>query len=190
MNLLKIYMKLLFIKNRISYLFIVLSIIVTYIVTSITMIYTENVLILNSEPTFSNMHYISISIRTVFIIAGITFVVSQYFNNMKSSVRDYNILRGLGATKKNIRCFIYVQMIFLIIISIPIGLLSGNLLAGLLIRCVGTISLNENVLEWMASATTFYILAGVILFIIIIIGVFLEREITKSPLANIFSDNL
>ncbi|MDD3174190.1 MAG: FtsX-like permease family protein [Herbinix sp.] len=188
MKLLRTYSKLMIVRNYLNYLFVVLSIVVTYILSAITMVYMDNILILSTESLYSNLHYIYISVRTIFFIAGITFVISQYYNIMKSSMRDYYILRGLGATKNTIRILIILQIIFLMVVSIPIGLLGGYILTGYIINFLGKFSLNHNTLEWIASSTTFFLLAGATCCLIISIGVYLEIGVRKMPLSNILSD--
>lgn len=188
MYLLGTYSKLMFIRNHFNYLRVILSIILTYIILAIIMVYMDNVLILSTEPVYTNMHYIFISIRTIFFIAGITYIINQYHSIMKSGMRDYCILRGLGATRNIIRILIFLQMLFLVIISIPIGLLGGYMLTGFIVRFLDEFSIEYHTIDWVVSSTTFYLAAGAFCCFILSIGIYLERGVRKMPLSNILSD--
>jgi predicted lysophospholipase L1 biosynthesis ABC-type transport system permease subunit len=133
------------------------------------------------------MLYIYIGIRTIFFIAGITFIISQYYNIMKSSIKDYCILRGLGASKHNIQSLIFIQVVFLIIISIPVGLYCGYLLTGMIIHLLGNYTVEQNTMNWIVSTNTFYAVAGVTCLLIIAIGIYLEIGTRKMSISDIFS---
>lgn len=189
MNLLKTYLKLVFIRHRFNYILVIFSIIAAYIAIAITMIYIDNILVLSTENKSANIRYLYISIRTIFMIGGITFVISQYYNIMKSGVRDYCILKALGATKHNIRILIFVQIIFLIVITIPMGLFGGYIITGSILSLLGGFSLNQNTLRIIDSSSTFLLIAGAACCFIISLGIYLEIGIRKMPLSNILSDN-
>ncbi len=188
MFLLSKFSKLVLYKNYLSYLRIIFSIILTYVLLAFTIVYMDNVLILSTEPVYSNLHNIFISIRTIFFMAGITFIIYQYYNIMKSSVREYCILRGLGATKNTIRILILLQMFFLLIISIPIGLSGGYYITGLILRFIEDFTVKYYKIDWIVSSTTFCLTAVAFCCFIISLGIYLERGIRKMPLSCILSD--
>lgn len=189
MNLVKAYFKLLLIRNRANYLFVALSTIICYLVVSITMIYIDNILILSSDSIYSNMHYIYIGIRTVIFLAGVTFIIHQYYNILKSGARDYGIFKGLGATNRDLINLLFIQVILLIVISILVGMLGGYFLTGLITRFISEYSLNHKVMEGVASSTAFFIASGSSCLIITIIGAFLWNGIKKQPVSDLFSDS-
>lgn len=177
------------IRNRFNYLMVVFSIAFAYLIIAVMMIYIDNIIVLSSQREYSDLRYLYISLRTVLLIGGIIFAINQYYNIMKSSIRDFCIMRGLGATNQNIRSLISLQVILLIIISIPIGLLGGYLLTSLFLGLLEEFSLDQNTLKWIASSTTFAVTAGVTCCFIISTGIYLERESRKIPLSDILSDN-
>lgn len=190
MNLLKTYSKLIIKRNKFNYLLIILSIIAIYIVVSVLMVYIDNILILSSEFMFPSFRYLYISIRTVFLIGGITFISSQYYNIMNSGMRDYCILKSLGATKHVIQFLITIQMIFLILLTIPIGLYSGYILSSMILNSLSKFTINNNTKELLDSTNTFYLIAGVACCLIISIGIYLERGIRKMPVSSILTDHV
>ncbi|HWT74600.1 MAG TPA: FtsX-like permease family protein [Mobilitalea sp.] len=187
LNLLKTYLKLMLIRNKLNYLLIILSIIAGYITVSVVMVYIDNVLILSSESIYPDINYIYIGIRTVLIIGGIILIINQYYNIMKSGLRDYCILKSIGATRINIRILILLQVACLLVISIPVGLYSGYLLSNLIIDSLGSFSLNSETRELIDSTETFFVAAGIAFCVISFSGIYIERGIHKMPLNNILS---
>jgi Putative GTPases (G3E family) len=189
MNMLRTYSKLMIVRNYLNYLYVILSIIITYLLVAVLMIYMDNVSILSGGSEHSNLHYIYITIRSIFFLGGFTFIISQYYNIMKSGTKDYCVLKGLGATNDTIRYLIFLQTIFLIFISIPVGLLSGYLLTGKITDFLENYMVARDTLDWINTSVTFYITAGVICCFIISIGIYQERRLRKMPLSKIFLDN-
>lgn len=188
-NLLKTYFKLMIVRNKLYYLYIIISIVLSYIAISAIMIYIDNTLILGSDFIYPSFRYIYISIRTVFIIGGILLIVSQYYNVMKSSIRDYCILKTLGATKNIIRMLIFIQIVFLMIITSPIGLYTGYILSNLIINSLGSFSLNSSSKDLINSSNTFYLIAGIASCIIIGFGIYLEWGVRKMRISSFILGN-
>ncbi len=188
MNLLKMYLKLILYKNKTSYLYLILSIIITYISIAVLMVYIDNVLILSTDYTYSSFQYLFLSIRTVFIIAGVSFVASQYYSIMKSGLMNYYILKSLGATKRNIRVLLLIQALLLIFITLPVGLYSGYMLCGIVLKGLSEFTLNSSTREMFSSISPCFTIAAATSCIIFSIGIYLERGINKRSLSNIMSD--
>jgi len=142
-------------RYRRSYLYVVLSMVSAYIMISIITIYIDNIMAPSMKLPYRNMHYIYVSIRTIFVIGGITLLINQYYNIMKSSTRDYCILKALGATKYNIRKLILMQAILLFIITIPLGLFLGHTLTNSILNIFADVTMNDNVVDRIASSNTF-----------------------------------
>jgi ABC-type antimicrobial peptide transport system permease subunit len=189
MKLLRTYIKLMVVRNKWNYLLVILSIIATYVTMAVIMVYIDNFLILSDDYINTNFRHLYISIRTVFLSAGAALVISQYYNIMKSSLRDYFILKSLGATRYNIRLLIFIQAVFLIVITIPFGFLSGHILTKYMISFMNDFALNNNTTEIMDSTSTFFFIAGITCLFIITIGVHLERGVRNMPLGKIMADN-
>ena len=190
MNLIRTYSKLMLVRNKYNYLIVTLSIILIYIIISVLMIYIDNILILSSEFMFPNFRYLYISIRTVFLIGGITFIISQYYNIMKAGTRDYLIMKSLGATKGIVRSLIVIQIVLLILITIPLGLFSGYLLSNLILNSISDFSLSTHTQDLLDSTRTFYIIAVSACCFIISIGIYLERGISRTPVSSIIIESV
>jgi predicted lysophospholipase L1 biosynthesis ABC-type transport system permease subunit len=109
---------------------------------------------------------------------------------MKSGMRDYYILKSLGATKRIIQVLILIQMMFLILITIPIGLASGYLLSSMVLDSLSEFTLNNTTKELLDSTKTFYLIAGIACCFIISIGIYLERGIRNMSVSSILTDHI
>jgi predicted lysophospholipase L1 biosynthesis ABC-type transport system permease subunit len=137
---------------------------------------------------YQDLGYLYISIRTIFVIGGITLLVYQYYNIMKSGTRDYCILKALGATKHNIRKLILMQVISLIIITIPLGLFLGNRLTNMILNFFADVTMSNSAVDIIDSSNTILLASGSLCAFIICIGIYMERGIQKTSLANILSE--
>jgi len=189
MNLYHSFYKLFVVKYRMSYLFVIVSLIVTYIAVAILTVYIDNVLTLGTEIPFPNLQYIYGSIRTIFILGGITFIIYQYFTIMKASMKDYYILKALGATNHNIRVLLFIQVMLVIVITVPLGLSTGHYFTDLILNLLDGFILNRGTMELVNSSNTYYILTASLCCIIISFGVYMEIGIRKMPLSDIMSDS-
>jgi|GEM_PF-4898614 hypothetical protein len=187
MNLLRTYSKIIFVRNRLNYLRIACSIILAYAMISFMVIYIYSMLSLNSKGT-SELRYTCISILTILLIAVMTLVIYQLYMVMKVGMKDYRILRGLGATNYSISLLNIVHVVILIIISVPVGLFCGYFLTSYLLRFMDRLVPNHIILERITSVSTLSIIAVVICFFIIVIGIHFDRYIRRTPLTNILSE--
>jgi ABC-type antimicrobial peptide transport system permease subunit len=162
--------------------------IATYMIISIITIYIDNIMALSMSLPYKNLRYIYVSIRTIFVVGGVTLLLNQYYSIMKSSTKDYCILKALGATKINIRRLMYIQVVSLIIITIPLGLFLGQMLTNSLLHFFAAIIMNSTTVEVIDSSNTFLLVSGSLCGFIICIGIYLERGVRKMPLSNILSD--
>ena len=181
------YSRILITRNYQKYIQVILTIAVTYLIITFATVYIDSVLSYSTQMENSNLRYIFISILTIFYIAGVTLISYQYYDIMKSGMRDYYILMGLGATKHMIRFLIFIHVALLIFISIPAGLFCGYIFIELMKNFITNISTNESILKNINSTAILMMIAGVIGSLVISIGVYLERNVWKMPLSNILS---
>lgn len=171
-----------------NYLFVLLSIII-YIFIAVIMVFIDNALILGSGFAYPDFHYIYVGIRTIFLLGGVLLIINQYYNIMKSGLRDYYNMKKPGVTKNNFRILILIQVLFLILTTVPIGLFGGYQLTGMLLNSMGSFSIDSRMKELINSINTFYIMSGAASCSIILTGIYLERGIRKLPLSSVLSDN-
>jgi ABC-type lipoprotein release transport system permease subunit len=163
--------------------------IAAYMIITIITIYIDNIQALSMALLYKNLRYLYVSIRTIFVVGGVTLLLNQYYHIMKSSTKDYCILKALGATKCNIRSLIFMHAVLLIITTIPLGLFLGQMLTNGLLHFFAAVIMNSTSVEVIASSNTFLFISGSLCFFIICIGIYLERGIRKMPLSNILSDH-
>lgn len=189
MNIYKTYIKLILLRYRKNYLYVILSMIAAYMIITIITIYIDNIQALSMALLYKNLRYLYVSIRTIFVVGGVTLLLNQYYHIMKSSTKDYCILKALGATKCNIRSLIFMHAVLLIITTIPLGLFLGQMLTNGLLHFFAAVIMNSTSVEVIASSNTFLLISGSLCGFIICIGIYLERGIRKMPLSNILSDH-
>lgn len=183
MNLLRTYSKILIIRNYLNYIRIILSILIAYVLISFTSIYIDSILTLKSLSKDSDLRYTCISILTIMLIAGVTFIIYQFYTVMRLSIKDYIILRELGATYHNIRFLNLLHMFFLMIVSIPIGLYGGFISTSYLITVIGRMVQNRGLHNRITSSSTLFILSGFIISFIIAIGMYMNLRLKRMPLS-------
>ncbi len=180
MSLHKAFYELIFRKNFIRYLLIILSLISSYIATTIFIIYIDNLLLIYSKNDLPQYRYILNGIRAVFVVAIILFIGYQFYNIMKISLRNYIIITTIGASKQQIRMLIILQFLFLLIISIPLGLNIGHYLSCILLNYAENILLKTGLGEIINSNISFSLISVVVIIGIIVLMIDLDRGLWKS----------
>jgi len=189
MELYRTYIKLILLKNKLKYLLIILSIIVSFLAISIITFYIDNILTLNTYLPMQNLSYIFDSFQTLFCIGGITFIIYQYYNTMKSSTSDYSILKALGASGFQIRMMVVIQALTLIILTIPSGILLGDIITRSIIEALMDFTAYNQVISSFNSSMFFILLSILIAIAILIIGFVLEKGIRNMPPTQIYPEN-
>lgn len=189
MALYKTYLKLIIKKNRLNYISVIFTIILSFLAVAIMKVYIDSMLAINSELWIPNMTNIFKNIQSVFCMAGITFVLNRYNNIMKSNIRNYNILMSFGATRHDIRMFMMLQVLLLMIITIPFGA-SGSMLI--------TMAIKKLISEFnlYSSLPSSFNIVTIALIAWLVIGVFLsvlgfkvEKEIKEMSLSQALSED-
>lgn len=180
MSLHKAFYELIIRKNFTRYLLIILSLIASYIAATIFIIYIDNLLVIYSKNDLPQYRYILNSIRAVFVVALILFIGYQFYNIMKISLRSYIIITTIGGTKQQIRMLILLHLLFLIIISIPLGLNIGHYLSCILLNYAENILLKTGLGEIINSNISFSLIAGVVIIGTIVLTIDLDRGLWKS----------
>jgi len=188
-QLLKSFLKIIINKNKVNYLQIVATIITVYIVMTVLLTYINSVLNLVTDSMHPNFLYLYFSMRSVLIIGGLTIIINQYYNIMITNKKDYYILKVLGATKMNIDTLILLQIMLLISITIPTGMLCIYFIRGAISEIFEIQSINNIVKEQTVSNKTFIIIVSVAMCIIIYMGYYLAKGIRKTSLSSILSDH-
>lgn len=189
MKLYSTLIRLTIIKNRRNYLFGVFLIIIALIAITIITIYIENILVMSMELPLPNLRFTFGSIQTIFCISGATFVVDQFNKIMKSNMRDISILKALGATKHNIRVFILLQAVLLIVMTLPMGLVIGIFLTKQILKFLVEVSFYDSINVLFYSGVTFFLISAGICFSIMMIGIDIEKGVRKMPPSQILSES-
>lgn len=101
----------------------------------------------------------------VFILAFLV-VSSIYRLSIYQRIRDYGMLRIIGATKRQVRAVIYLELFLLFIISTPIGILLGLALANGLSGVAGEILVEGGVQIQKVAFASGPIISGIIIVLV------------------------
>ena len=180
MKLQKKFFDIIIYKNRNKYLVVLLSIIIGYIAATFFTIYIDNVLLIYSRDDFPQYHHIYNNIRAVFIISLVFFASYQYYNVMKISRQGYFIFITNRATRRQIRILIFFQILFLLFITITIGLFIGYHFSNILVNYADIMLIDTSFGSMLNSDNTFSLISIVISSIIIVLAIDMDRTLWKS----------
>ncbi len=77
--------------------------------------------------------YVAIVVIIIIIFTSIFCIKNSFDISVTERVRDYGMLRSVGATKRQIKMSVYLEALILSLIGIPLGILSGLLASYILI---------------------------------------------------------
>lgn len=175
-------------RNYKNYLLAILSMLIICITIAVITVYIDNVITLSYDIYFHELKNIYRSIRTIFTFGGIAFVVQQYLVILKSSRKDYCVLKALGATRHNIQTLIFTQVLTIVMITIPVGFLSGSIITSLFVNCFNDFTIGTEAGKLIDAYKICFIISGIVCCIVAFIGVYVERRIWCTPLSSIISD--
>lgn len=180
MKLQKLFLKLIVCKNSIRYILVILSIIISYLGAIFFVIYIDNVLLIYSKVDFLHYRYIFNSIRAIFILSLLLFLSYQYNSIIKVTLKEYRFLYMKGMEKQKIRILMFEQIGFLLVISIAVGLYTGNYLSCAILSIAKKIFMVTRYQEVINSNSSFYLVAGIISIIIIGLAIDGYKDMWKS----------
>ncbi len=180
MRLQKKFFDLIIYKNRTKYLVVLLSIIIGYIAATFFTVYIDNVLLIYTRDKFPQYHQVYNNIRALFVVSLVIFSGYQYYNVMKISQQGYVIFFINGATRWQIRILIIIQILFLLIITISIGLFIGYHFSCILLNYAESMLVDTSFGSTLNSENSFSLISIIISSIIIVLAVDMDRTLWKS----------
>jgi ABC-type antimicrobial peptide transport system permease subunit len=112
------------------------------------------------------------SIQTILIIASGIFIINQFYHIMRSSSKDYIIIKALGATKNQIRSLIFIQAVLLFLFTVPLGICIGMTASDFILNSLSEFAVHK--LKLLDSSIIILFISGMISCAIIVIGILLE----------------
>lgn len=90
-----------------------------------------------ADANISNMVGALVAILIIMVFAGsVTLIYNSFSISVTERVKQFGILKSIGATKKQIRACVLYEALFLTAIAIPIGLVVGCLGIGITLYCL------------------------------------------------------
>lgn len=85
-------------------------------------------------------------IMLIIIMAGIITIYSIYYITMGERVQEFGKLKAIGATTGQLKKIVLLEGFLVALISVPLGLLTGTLLAKYVFLCLFKLYRNENII--------------------------------------------
>lgn len=122
-----------------------------------------------SDWTQEMIYAISLIVIILIIIISVFCIKNSFNISMTERIRDYGILKSIGATKKQIRKEILYEGFFIGLVGIPIGLILGTVGIWLVLKIIET-SLSNSLfgMKFIFSTSPIYIVIAAVLSIIVI----------------------
>lgn len=102
--------------------------------------------------SIGNLNAVLYSIGSILLVLIMTCSISLIYNSFSISVsertRQYGLLSGAGATKKQLKASVFYEALYISVIGIPLGILAGILGIGV------TLNLLEDTFKSIASANS------------------------------------
>lgn len=89
---------------------------------------------------------IMLFIMLVIILAGMITIYSIYYISMGERIQEFGKIKAIGATTGQLRRIVLLEAFLVAGISIPLGLLTGTLLAKYVFLCIFKLYQNENMM--------------------------------------------
>lgn len=169
------------IQNKRSYLYLVLSIALSFFTIVMLTVCIDNIIKNSSGTLLHNIQYIYRSIQTIFWFTGILFIIYQYYTTMKSNITQYSIIKSLGATQTQIMRMILIQTALLLILTLPIGLYIDFSFMNFISDILKNDIFDNEFLQIMKAPLIYYLLSVVITIIVVIFGIDIEKTIRELP---------
>jgi ABC-type antimicrobial peptide transport system permease subunit len=189
MKLYLTYLKLILNKNKMNYIFVILSIMVSLLTIAVISIYIDNILAISKGMPSEKLRYIFGSIQTIFCLAAVSYVLNQYYTILKSDIRDFSLIKAFGATKQDLRILILFEVVLLIVFTIPLGVFGGIVLVNILLYVLPDMSLRTSTIALLDYSAVSLVISAIIICFIIITGIKIEVGIRKISPSQILSEN-
>ncbi len=88
---------------------------------------------LTGDTAITALLYVAIIVIIIIIFTSIFCIKNSFDISVTERVRDYGMLRSVGATKRQIKMSVYLEAFILSLIGIPLGILSGLLASYILV---------------------------------------------------------
>jgi ABC-type antimicrobial peptide transport system permease subunit len=101
---------------------------------------------------------------------------------------EFGIMMSLGACRKDVRRFVFLQTSISGLITLSFGLLAGSMLSILILDLV--IICTGSDLDFPIDTRAAVLLAGAVLFAIVLMGIRFYRKIIRNTTAALLSENI
>lgn len=152
----------------------------------------ESEAIIPSGGTMMAIYMVAGLVAIVIIFTSVYCIKNSFAISTSEKIRQYGMLSGIGATKRQLRKTVFGEAKIFGIIGIPVGLLSGNLASFILIKvCNMLIAEDINIVMYFDPAIGANVLAILLSIVTIYFSALKSAKIAGkiSPIAAIRNNN-
>ncbi len=149
------------------------------IITIILLALSNNLIwqIRSDNIILTNYKYSSIQM-SLSVLGGI-FVINQYYRTMKGNIKNYGIIKTMGASRNQMRLLIYLQTFLLFIITVPVGIFAGISISNIILKALSENQFRNHHYNGLESSAGILIISGAISCTILAFGVITEIGVKK-----------
>ena len=126
-----------------------------------------------NNSTFGDFRYV-IAVVCLIIVVTSTFCIKNSFDiSITEKIKQYGMLRSIGATKKQIRKNVFYEATLLGLIGIPLGILLGSL-ASFILVIVSNHFLNDMISDNLTLQFSFSLIAIIVSIVLGIITIYIS----------------
>jgi ABC-type antimicrobial peptide transport system permease subunit len=181
MKLIKNFIKLSIVGNVKSYFKAFGAVLITTVILTICNNIINNLKMGNME-LLSSLRYLNFkysSIQLTLCILGGIFILNQYYRIMKTNIKNYSIIKVLGASRNQMRVLIYLQSLLLFAVTVPFGLFAGISLSNYILKTLYRLIFQGFDYYTMDSSLEILFLSGMISFAVMVFGVITEMGMKR-----------
>jgi predicted lysophospholipase L1 biosynthesis ABC-type transport system permease subunit len=139
-------------------------------------------------PSYLYLRFKYSGIQTIIIIVGGIYVLNQYYRILKTNLKDYSIIKGLGASRNQICFLIFFQAFLLFTITVPFGIFAGISASQYLLVILSDFVFRNLSYHFIDTSIEISFITGMISCALLAFGVILEEGIRRKLPAQIDSE--
>ncbi len=139
---------------------------------------------ITQNETLQSLLMVCLIVTVIIIFTSVFCIKNSFAISLTEKIREYGMLRSIGATKKQIKKKVYFEGLVLGVIAIPLGILSG-LLAGYILILISGKLLSNALADDMHLVFAFSPLVIVITILLGILTIFLSARKSAKKASSI-----
>lgn len=185
MRLILTYFKLILRRNGKKNLYASAQLSLCIIMVTLFPVIKSNIRLL---PAGAYLNHYLCSLQVILLVLCLLGLLKFLWRSLQSAMSEFGIMMSLGACRKDVRRFVFLQTSISGLITLSFGLLAGSMLSILILDLV--IICTGSDLDFPIDTRAAVLLAGAVLFAIVLMGIRFYRKIIRNTTAALLSENI